>query len=302
MPNDSEDKTKPKNKTILFTWAALISSLLITIPSVAAQADVTSSAQTAINESRVFKKWLTENSATFATCRPELKESSIHLCDGTQIPLAEAQKLFRMKTKEAVAYVKSNKIKLEILCTEKTTGDLHPFCQSKVSKKTFQEFGFLHGQFDAKTSTIFLRSDASHGSLIHELFHSKQFENKTPVLGRIYKKERLRIEGALNSAFDLILKEVQKAESSGYLPLATAMIPIAQELTSELASYSKWQMLIDEWNIFLTYKLYPVVLGIHEKDVELAKKNIAFICRDPRTRELLKNSQECTELPMISAE
>jgi hypothetical protein len=297
MQKPPKTETQPQKKCFQPNWQNIALAILLGHLSVVAQADVATSVKATIAKSSAFKSWLTEHEATFAQCRPELKQGSIKLCDGTNIPVAETQKLFKMEAKQLVDYAKSKKIKVEVLCSEHASGELQQVCKKTVSKKTFQQFGFLHGQFDPKTETIFLRSDASKGSLIHELLHHKQFKNRTPILGRVYKKERLKIESALNQAFDLVLKEVQKAEGNGDIKLAAAMIPIAQEITSEIASYAKWQMLIDEWNIFLIYKIYHLNLGIPETDIELAKKNIAFICRDSRTSTLLKSSQDCADAP-----
>lgn len=272
------------------TLAILLGNL-----SIAAQADVTASVKNTIARSNAFRSWLRKNETSFAKCRPELIQESIKLCDGTRISLTETQKLFKMEPKHIVDYAQRKKIKVEILCSEQSSGELQTLCKPAISKKTFQEFGFLHGQFDASTSTIFLRSNSSKGSLIHELLHYQQAISRTPIFGKAYKIERIKIEKALNQAFDLVLKEVQKAEISGNIRLAASLIPLAQEITSEIASYAKWQMLIDEWNIFLTYKLYHLNIGIPEEDVELARKNIAFICKDPRTRSLLRNAEECAD-------
>ncbi len=275
-------------------WLTFIFGICIGHLSTPAQAEpAETEAKTAITRSQAFQRWLSEHESKLASCRPKQTRASIHLCDGTEISIPEIQKLFDFTSDKLVAYLKSQKLKVEILCSQKEPGEFHSICKDETSKKTFQAFGFLHGQFDATTSTIFLRSDASRGSLIHEYLHFKQTKNRIPVFGKIYKKKRFEVEQALNHAFDLLLREVQKAEQTGDIRQVSALIPIAQLLTQEIASYAKWQMLIDERNLFLAYLQFQSSLHVPAPDVALAKKNMAFICEDPRTRSALIDSPEC---------
>lgn len=277
-----------------WNWPSVIFAIWIGHLSTPAQAEpAETAAKTAITHSRTFQRWLSEHESKFANCLPKQTKASIHLCDGTEISIPEIQKLFDFSSDQLVAYLKSQKLRVEILCSQKEPGEFHSNCKDETSKKTFQAFGFLHGQFDATTSTIFLRSDSSRGSLIHEYLHFKQTKNRIRVFGKIYKKERFEVEQALNRAFDLLLKEVQKAEQGGDIRLVSALIPIAQELTQEIASYAKWQILIDERNLFLAYQQFQSSLHVPAPDVALAKKNMAFICEDPRTRTTLRDSPEC---------
>ena len=259
----------------------------------------------AITKAETFLSWLNENKTYFATCTPKKNKETIELCDGTRIETALAKKLFKMNSTTLIQFIKNKKIKLEILCQKKRKEEtFKKWCKPNVNNSFFKEVSALHGQYIPYSNTIALHSDAYIGSLVHEFFHYLQYKNSNKILGHIYKNERIAIQAELIAVFDQLIAENQILRpplKSGEVSAvqmrvdeAKKSIEKAQKLSDVLQKFGYWQKLIDERNLFLTFIQFGSELGIAPDDVELAHKNMKFLCRDSEFKSLFP-STECVD-------
>ena len=266
--------------------------LLLSFPILSAALTDVSVYKNTLDKSETFLAWLESHKADFAKCTPEKNGAVITLCDQTVINIKEAQKLFEMKPDELVAFIKNEKIKLEILCKSDRGTTFNKWCSSQLSRTIFKEVSSLHGQYIPNENTIAINSDSSLGSLVHEYFHYRQFKNDNKVFGKAYKHDRIEIQNSVVKAFDLLIADVQELEKAKKPNEAKALLKYATGLSDVLMKFGFWQKLIDERNLFLVYVNFQKELGIATEDVGLAKKNIGFLCNDKELKNLL-SKEEC---------
>ncbi len=249
--------------------------------------------EAAIAESEVFFKWLDNNKSYFASCKPKKVDNKIELCDGTTIETGLARKLFKLNAADLVQFIKDKKINLEIHCQDKRKNNLFKkWCKPNVNNSFFNEVSSLHGQYIAYNNTIALHSDAFIGSLVHEYFHYLQFNNSNKVLGHVYKKERIVLQAKLIKAFDQLILDTQVLEKNGQREQAKKSVVQATRLAAALQQFGFWQKLIDERNLFLIFIQFGPELGISQDDIDLARRNMKFLCRSIEFKSLVI-AEEC---------
>ncbi len=249
--------------------------------------------ETVIAKSEFFLKWLNDNKSYFASCKPKKAGNKIELCDGTLIEIEQAKKLFRLGAADLIQFVKDNKINLEIHCQNKRKLNIFKnWCKPNVNNNFFKEVSALHGQYIAYNNTIALHSDANIGSLVHEYFHYLQFSNSNKVFARVYKKERIDVQTEILAVFDQLILGTQALEKNGKHEEAKRSLVHAVRLSALLQKFGYWQKLIDERNLFLTFIQFGPELGIADDDIELARRNMKFLCRSPEFQNLV-SPDEC---------
>lgn len=266
--------------------------LILLLPTVCMALTDVSVYKNTLTKSETFFAWLEGHKADFAKCTPEKNDSKITLCDQTTINIKEAQKLFEMKPEELISFINNQKIKLEILCKSDRGTTFNKWCSAQSNRTFFKEVSSLHGQYIPSENTIAINSDSNRGSLVHEYFHYLQFKNENTVYGKAYKRERVEIQNEVVKAFDLLIADVQALEKAKKTDEAKSLLKYASGLSDVLMKFGFWQKLIDERNLFLVYIKFQKELGVATEDVELAKKNIGFLCQDKDLKSLL-NKEEC---------
>lgn len=228
---------------------------------------------------KAFHQWLSFHEKEFSRCNLRKEADSIILCDGTKLSVKELQKLFKMTPKQLVDFIHQKKIGLEVFCV-KEKGDFNQWCNPKIKRKMFKKRYYLQGQFLGRENTILLRGNAYKGSLIHEYIHSLQYHNAQKIYGKRYKFKRTNLEGKAIERMDEIILAAKKGEAKlkkeGKLAhLLKEMVALSQGVQK----FSKWQDLIDERGIFLLYLRFGKLLGVSQQDMQLARKNMGFICK-----------------------
>jgi len=206
----------------------------------------------------------------------------VELCDGTQVKLSELRPLFKMSPAQLASFVLEKKIELRVLCEPKgVSAPFASFCRPFPKIGPWKEVTQLHGQFLPLENAIIIRAGAFPGSLVHEYIHAMQFANRNLKRGHVYKQERIRVQKALIDELDLLIAQTKKLEAAGKEPEARKLLPRAIALSDDLLKFGFWQKVIDERNIFFLYSSFGTELGIAARDVELARKNLGFLCADP---------------------
>lgn len=251
-------------------WASL---LFVTLLSFKAYAD-----QSCLNRTDSFFKWLEENKLKFESCELKSNKNLITLCDGTIVDKEELKSMFKLSPEKLLEEINSKKVKVEILCDE--TSQLKTFkqCETKSNRNLFKNVTSLHGMHLPLEKVILIRSTTSPGSLIHEWIHFLQSSNSKPIYGRIYKKERNEIQNCLTKIMDTNISIIEKLEKTGKKNEIAKHLQSFMEAQSRLTKFSPWQDLIDERSIFVLYLKYGKDIGIPESDIELARKNMGFVC------------------------
>lgn len=245
-----------------------------------------------IEKSQVFLMWLDAHKKQFAECSPKKVDNTIVLCDQTKVDIAEIKKLFKMKPAELIEFIKSKKIKLEIMCKDDRGTIFKNWCSTGANRKFFKEVTSLHGQYIPNENTIALVSDSNFGSLVHEYLHYLQFQNKNEVYGHVYKKERVEIQNDIIKGFDNILADVQVLEKQKNEEAAKPLLKYVTTFSDSMQKFGLYQRIIDERNLFLLFINFSKELGVPSEDVALAKKNIGFLCADEKIKSLL-SKDEC---------
>lgn len=250
-----------------------------------------------IKKAQNFIDWLEENKNNFASCKPKLiknnklNENFIELCDGTQADFKLIKTLFAMSPKSLVEFIRKEKINLEIMCKSENENVFKDWCSTKYNRSFFKEVTSLHGQYIPEENTIALNSDSHVGSLIHEYFHYLQYINTNQKFGRIYKNERIEIQNELAVNFDLLISKIRQLEKEKKIEDIKKLLPYANQFSGLLMKFGFWQKLIDERNIFLTFKIFENELKVQKKDIDLALKNIGFLCADKELSPLLAKDE-----------
>ena len=245
-----------------------------------------------IENAQVFLMWLDAHKNQFAECTPKKVNNSIILCDQTKVDIVEINKLFKMKPAELIAFIMSKNIKLEIMCKDDRGTIFKNWCSREINRQFFKDVSSLHGQYIPSENTIALSSDSNFGSLIHEYLHYLQYQNKNEVYGHVYKKERVQIQNDIVKGFDNILADVQVLEKQKNVEAAKPLLKYVTTFSDSMQKFGFWQKLIDERNLFLVFINYSKELGVPSEDVDLAKKNVGFLCADSKIKPLL-SKVEC---------
>jgi tetratricopeptide (TPR) repeat protein len=240
-----------------------------------------------------FHRWLAKHELELAKCETSIAGDTISLCDKTEVSVKELKSLFAMNESQLVNFIKGKGINLEVFCS--SPGRFTPYCKKDIKRKMFKAHYHLQGQFIGIENTILLKSDALKGSLIHEYVHYLQFTNSNKIWGKRYKAERIALEQRVVARMDAIIEKVRKDEKKlkkqGKL---SAILKEMLALSKGLQRFSKWQDLIDERNIFLLYIKWGNLFGVSVNDVQLARKNMGFICKRTDIRGLSK--AQCPKL------
>lgn len=244
-----------------------------------------------LDHAKSFLSWLEEHKNDFAACEPKKIENNIRLCDGTEIEIKDIRKLFKLKPGELIDYIKMQNIKLEILCKNDRGETFKSWCSTTINRNFFKEVSSLHGQYIPNENTIALYSDSNFGSLIHEYLHYRQFQNNNKIYSHIYKKERIQTQNEIIKSFDLLIADVQQFEKEKKTAEAKALLKYAGEFSDLLMKFGFWQKLIDERNLFLSFIKFRKELGVPDEDVQLAEKNMTFLCHDKALSALLSKSE-----------
>lgn len=227
-----------------------------------------------------FFSWLSRNEKYFADCKLEKKGDLIFLCDGTQVSHAELKKLFAKNISQITSELKQKKIQIEVICnSEKSNREFENIsCLNESSNKTFKKVASLHGLYLPDENKIVIRNSATRGTLIHEYIHSLQTLNQVKIDEHIYKSEKNQLRKEIEKELDQLLSEVKKLEQEKKQEEVKQKVAQFMKLNDFMLAFSKWQDLIDERSLFLLYIKYEKDFNIEKADIELAKKNLKFIC------------------------
>jgi hypothetical protein len=269
--------------------------LLIAIALLALQsASATPQHREAIREARDLQAWLVQNEELFIKCQVTRKNDRFVLCDETQVPASELKGYFSLTPQKLLETLRAKGAKVEVLCDPSVeAAPFEPFCQASSGHEVPKKLGPLHGLYKPDKDVILIRSSASTGSLIHEYIHRLQSQNSNRVAGKKYKQERNKVQKNLVQAMDEKIATVQKLEKSKNKDAINAMLPEFLEISDLMQSFAPWQDLIDERSIFLLYLKHGKELGIAQVDLDLARKNLGFICNSEKWKGKLSAS-ECS--------
>jgi hypothetical protein len=241
--------------------------------------------------------WLENHTAYFAQCKPVRNGEYYELCDKTRVIRNELQLLFSKKPAELLSWIRGQGLRVEVLC-DSSKSDQDAFaegCQSQSARKGFAELSALHGKYLPEEKTVLIRSSASPGSLIHEYLHSRQANNQNAVFGKVYKATRLQIQLGLTQTMDEQIEIVKRLDASGRGQEAIGHVKVFNIASELMRSFGPWQDLIDERSIFQLYLSYGSEFGARKEDLDLARKNMGFICRNPKLKEVL-SSEQCPSI------
>lgn len=226
-----------------------------------------------------FFSWLEKNESVFTNCKIEKINDFVELCDRTKISYSEIKKLFESSPSEVLSFVQSKKIQVNIICnSEKQTDFLNTSCLKESLNKTFESVPSFHGLYVTESNTIYIRSSATKGTLIHEYLHFLQSKNSNAVNGRVYKTEKNDLKNSINKELDRIELEIKQAEKRKQTTILKEKFAEFMKVNELMLSFSKWQDLIDERSIFLFFIQFEKDFKIPKTDIELATKNLNYIC------------------------
>ncbi|MFN3698496.1 MAG: hypothetical protein ACK4VO_13765 [Pseudobdellovibrio sp.] len=245
------------------------------------------SVQQAENDAKAFLTWLETKQSYFGECKTHQDHDVIRLCDGTQLSHKEIQRLFALNTTQLINELQKQNVKIEIVCEQSTDTN----CVAESTNPLFKKMGSLHGLYVAKDNTIYIRSGATVGVIIHEYIHNLQSKNTQSVFGRQYKIEKNKVIDQLNILLDdmvLEIKQISKIAQDSKLSQTETdektyrMKSLTQDflrLNDQLMQFSRWQDLIDEREIFKLFIAYEKDWKIAQADMDLVRKNMGFICQ-----------------------
>jgi len=174
----------------------------------------------------------------------------------------------------------------------------------KVRTPCLKKVGSLHGLYVARDNTIYIRSRATVGVIIHEYIHYLQSKNTQPVLGHQYKIEKNKVIDQLNTVLDEMVAEIKqiaktaqdsKLSQAGTDEKTHQMKALTQNflrLNDQLMQFSRWQDLIDEREVFKLFIANEKDWKIAQADMDLVKKNMGFICQRKDLLNVIAD-QEC---------
>ena len=249
---------------------------------------------TPIDNAATFFEWLEKNAKEFGSCEPTKRGRLYLLCDGTTVPQDDLLTLFSRNPSELISDLNQRGLKIEILCDSNVASSKAEFnnvCSKTTSRKTFSEIKSTHGQYLPEEKTALLRSSATRGSLIHEYLHHLQSSNQNPIRGHIYKQERNEIQRSLIQLMEKTTLRITDARLKGDKAGLQYNLKIFGLAADTLRGFAPWQDLIDERPIFLLYLKYGKDFGATQEDLDLARKNMSFICKNPKLKPVLPNVQ-----------
>jgi hypothetical protein len=259
-----------------------------------------------------FFEWLERHMKEWGACDVKKVGASYILCDQTRVDVQEIKKLFAMSKIQLSEELKKKGLQVEWVCaedgaagsgsgsvagsgavagaanlTQGATGTT-PVCKQQSSDPMFKEVTALHGKYVPESRKILIRSSASVGSLVHEYLHSLQAVNDRPVFGHVYKSERLKIQDGLKRVMDRVIALAKNGGKSG---ATQADLQEFQVASQAMQGFAPWQDLIDERSLFRLFIRFGSEFGASAEDLALAKKNMKFICENPKLKKLLPVSQ-----------
>ena len=234
---------------------------------------------TRAQDSADFFDWLNQHKEHFIQCVPTKEGENYRLCDNTQINQVFLKRLFKKTTQELYDHIKNENIQIIIYCQKDLKGIFDNYCTSEPNK-----LDKLHGKFLPEENTILLQSNSTRGDLIHEYIHSLQYKNSNVIFGRRYKAQRVIIQKSLVEKMD---QAIEKSKLTKTKKEIAPLIQIVKDASSQMVQFSYWQDLIDERSIFLLYLIYGHEFNLPLEDLNLARKNMGFICK----REKLPTTQ-----------
>ncbi|MEQ1664990.1 MAG: hypothetical protein ABL927_06395, partial [Bdellovibrionales bacterium] len=187
--------------------------------------------------------------------------------------------------------LKAKGITVELVCAEGEQSRFKSDCSAKSKNIMFNEISSLHGKYLPEEKKILIRNTASAGSLIHEYIHYLESENINLIYEKIYKKTRNQIQAQLINQMDIEIPIIQKLEKSGKKNEIPAHLAKFMAANDALRGFAFYQDLIDERNIFILYLKYGHEFGAKDEDLALAKKNMGFICKNPKIASVLPKAQ-----------
>lgn len=252
----------------------------------------TAHASSALEEAVGFFDWLEKHAKDFATCEPFKEDGDYILCDKTRVSASELKKMFSMKSEDLLTHLKNKGLKVELVCGEANAkSTLGSKCVNSSTDKMFAEVSSLHGKYLPETKTVLIRNSASPGSLLHEYVHFQQSENDGKVYGRVYKKSRNEIQAGLVKQMDEKLAVIQELQETGKATEAKLHLQEFMIAADAMRGFAPWQDLIDERGIFLLYLKFGKEFGATAADLALARKNMGFICKNPKLAKLIPQKQ-----------
>ena len=258
------------------------------------------SVQQAENDAKAFLNWLETQQSYFGECKINQDHDAIRLCDETLLSHKEMQRLFTLNNTQLISELQKQNVKIEIVCTQ--SSDVN--CIAESTNPLFKKMGSLHGLYVARDNTIYIRSGATVGVIIHEYIHYLQSKNTQPVLGHQYKIEKNKVIDQLNILLDemvIEIKQIAKTAQDSKLSQAETdakthrMKSLTQDflrLNDQLMRFSRWQDLIDEREIFKLFIAYEKDWKIAQADMDLVAKNMGFICQRNDLLNVIAD-QEC---------
>lgn len=247
---------------------------------------------TPLEEAVDFLSWLEKHAKDFAACEPALEGDSYVLCDKTKVDRAELRKLLAMKAPELVAELRSKGLKVLVVCdAEAKNPPLGKDCTPSSGNKMFEELDSLHGKYLPAERKILIRSSASRGSLVHEYVHHLQSENGNEIYGKAYKRKRNELQEKLEKLMDEKIALIEELEKAGKREETKPHLQEFLLAAEAVRGFAPWQDLIDERGIFLLYLRHGKELGAGKEDLALARKNMGFLCKNPKLAKLLPTKQ-----------
>jgi hypothetical protein len=266
-------------------------STLTMILSIVASA---TSSKTVIAQADGFFRWLDQHESQFLQCGVQKKGETYTLCDGTEVPRKDLADLFKLEPEPLVEEMQRRGIKVEILCDADTASakTFAAHCLTTSTRKLFQEMSALHGQYLPEEKTILLRSSSLKGSLIHEYVHHLQSQSKNSVYGKVYKREKNEVRRRLTLEMDRLIPIIEAENKAGKNAQVAADLKSFMAVSEKMQSFAPWQDLIDEREIFLLFIDFGGEFGVTADDIALAKKNMGFVCKNPKWQGRLPE-KEC---------
>jgi hypothetical protein len=210
------------------------------------------------------------------------------------VPAKLLKQLFAKQPVELLGWIRDERhLKVEILC-DKTSGKPEPFaagCAERSPRKMFDVITSLHGQYLPEERTILIRSTATPGALIHEFLHSLQADNSNPIYGKVYKRDRLKVQRSIADAMSAELEIVKKLEAAGRKDELNIHVKTFESGAELLQHFGLWQDLIDERSLFQLYLKFGQEFGASDDDLALARKNMGFICENKALTPVLPKSE-----------
>lgn len=223
-----------------------------------------------------FFAWLESHAKEFAQCSPKIEGENYVLCDATRVPRAEIKRLFGLTRDQVITNLKEKGIAVEVL------DEADPKLTSALD---------LHGKYLPETKTILIRKSATLGSLLHEYIHFLQSENAVSIYGKKYKQERNKLQADLAKLMDQQITEIKSLKSDANPKRSRDLLNEFSIASQALQGFAPWQDLIDERGIFLLYLKYGKEFGASDEDLAMARRNMSFICTNPKLTKLIPQAQ-----------